>query len=195
MLENLQKLYIKRVETFGQENPTTITAGVDLAINYLKVERVIECERLLTKLMPITTRVHGKDHRQTRKAVSSLRLATVRYVMVNHHLQWQHFQALRYEDDGTQCIVQGPIESPRNIREEQIISVQSNGCSLFYVLDTPVVCFGLKSAQHLNGAVGELRERDEMTGRYKVHFEDKNLKPRMIKPENVRIVFELPDMK
>ena len=189
---------MKYIETFGQENPTTITAGVDLAINYLKVERVIECERLLGKLIPIATRVHGKDHRQTRKAVSILRQAKVRYVTVNHHLQWQSFQALRYEDDGARCILQGPIESPRNIKEEQIISVETlfeNGCYLGYFPDTPVVCFGLKTAQHLNGAVGELKERDEMTGRYKVQFEDKNLKPRMIKPKNVRIVFELSDMK
>ena len=116
---------MKYIETFGQENPTTITAGVDLAINYLKVERVIECERLLGKLIPIATRVHGKDHRQTRKAVSILRQAKVRYVTVNHHLQWQSFQALRYEDDGARCILQGPIESPRNIKEEQIISVET----------------------------------------------------------------------
>ena len=94
---------------------------------------MIECERLLTKLIPISTRVHGKDHRQTRKAVSSLRQAKVRYVMVNHHLQWHHFQAIRYEDDGAQCIVQGPIQSPRNIKEEQIHRNESHLIQRYFI--------------------------------------------------------------
>jgi hypothetical protein len=29
--------------------------------------------------------------------------------------------------------------------------------------------------------------------RYGVYFEDKSIKPKSVKPENVRILFELPD--
>jgi hypothetical protein len=58
----------------------------------------------------------------------------------------------------------------------------------------PVVCHGLKNnAAHLNGKIGDIRSFDETTGRYGVYFEDESIKPRSVKPRNLRILFELPD--
>lgn len=154
---------------------------------------MLQSERLLTKLTTLCRRVHGPDHRLTLKAEMYLQECKVRYVMVNHQLEWKTFEALRYEEDGEVCVVKGPINEQEEV---ETFAVFTNGASLFYKMDgTPVVCHGLKSATHLNGKIGDLRSRDRLTGRYKVHFEDKNLEPRMIKRENIRILFELPESR
>ena len=47
---------------------------------------------------------------------------------------------------------------------------------------------------HLNGKTGELRpSRDEASGLFVVHFEDKDLEPRPMKQEFIRILFDLPE--
>ncbi len=58
---------------------------------------------------------------------------------------------------------------------------------------TPVICQGLVKASHLNGKVADVRFWDEQTGRCKIHFEEEGLKPCMVKPGNVRILFKLPN--
>jgi hypothetical protein len=55
----------------------------------------------------------------------------------------------------------------------------------------PVICHGLVSASHLNGKVGETSALQK-DGRLAVHFEDKSQEPASVKPENLRIAFELP---
>ena len=71
------------------------------------------------------------------------------------------------------------------------IIVDANDVSLY--LGTPVVCHGLKNASHLNGKIGDVRERQNKSGRYLVHFEDSSLKPCLVKHVNVRILFDLPE--
>jgi hypothetical protein len=55
----------------------------------------------------------------------------------------------------------------------------------------------LVSASHLNGELGEVRDfKDNEVGlRLVVYFEKKGAKPSLVKLENLRIVFELPDEK
>jgi hypothetical protein len=58
----------------------------------------------------------------------------------------------------------------------------------------PVICHGLISASHLNGELGDVRHfKDSNDGiRVGVQFERKGLKSALVKPENLRIAFELP---
>ena len=60
----------------------------------------------------------------------------------------------------------------------------------------PVICHGMVSASHLNGMLGEVRlpKKDESRTRLslEVHFEKKGVKSALVKPENLRIAFELP---
>ena len=86
----------------------------------------------------------------------------------------------------------GPITKPRNIEEESALTVASS--SIFPGLGCPVVCHGLKNASRLK-ATREPRSVHEKNSeiRFAVHFEDKSIKPALIKPENLRIVVELPD--
>ena len=103
------------------------------------------------------------------------------------------FLALRYENDGEVCVVKGPITGPRQVDDEWTHHVESNlivpaeGCA--------VICHGLVSASHLNGRLGDVRDMKKSgTGiRLAVHFEKKKgEKSALVKPENLRIVFELP---
>ncbi len=102
------------------------------------------------------------------------------------------FQALRYKNDGEICVVTGPVKQPRQEEDERIPHVVNNlvipakGC--------PVICHGLVSGSHLNGELGEVRAlSNNITGfQLEMHFEKTNLKPASVKPENLRIFFELP---
>ena len=88
--------------------------------------------------------------------------------------------------------MQGPNACPRNIQEEEIFAVDTT--DLRYGLHTPVICHGLEGPlSDLNGKMGDLRSWEEKSEAFKVHFEDKELEPRTVKSENIRILFELPD--
>ena len=57
-----------------------------------------------------------------------------------------------------------------------------------------VICHGLVKASHFNCKVGD-RGTMHLTrsgARIEVHFEDKSQKSALVKPENLRIAFELP---
>jgi hypothetical protein len=155
--------------------------------------RTIEAERLATKLAMISRQVHGPEHRFTIKADELLKRCKERYVYVPPDAQ--EFQALRYENDGEICVVQGPVTKPRNMEDERIYHVDSH--LIIPCVDCTVICHGLVSASHLNGELGVARDvKKSGTGiRFAVHFEKKNLKSAFVKPENLRIAFELPSEK
>ena len=66
--------------------------------------------------------------------------------------------------------------------------IPSEGCA--------VICHGLISASHLNGELGEVRNiRGSGTEiRLGVNFEKKGVKSALVKPVNLRIAFELPEL-
>ena len=161
---------------------------MNLATTLEKAHHSIEAERLLTKLVAISKRVHGPDHNVTKEAESNLQRCKVRCVRINSRIGV--FQALRYEEDGKKCVVQGPIANPRNIQEGGTLTVDSSDV-LRFALGTPVVCDGLKKATHLNGKVGDLRYWDEDNECYKVHFEGGGLES--MRAKFLRILFELPE--
>jgi hypothetical protein len=87
---------------------------------------------------------------------------------------------------------EGPIDDPQNKHNDEIHRVESHlvlpriGCI--------VICHGLVSAPHLNGELGDVRgdvKHDGNEIRLAVYFEEKSLKSVWVKPENLRIVFEL----
>ena len=102
---------------------------------------------------------------------------------------------MRYENEGEICIVSGPVTEPRNTADERTYHIANSqvipkkGCT--------VICNGLANASHLNGELGEVRYVKQIeTGiRLVVHFEKKSLKSAFVKPENLRIAFELPSEK
>ena len=115
-----RKMYALYVKKLGQENTSTIEAGVKLAKSLKNVFRSIEAERLLVKLAATSKQVHGSSHCVTGKVESEFQ--DLRYVDVKYQRQLKLFQALRYEEGGRKCVVQGPISEPRNIRDEEVLT-------------------------------------------------------------------------
>ena len=142
------------------------------------------------KLAASSRRVHGPGHNCSISLDEKVKECKSRYVIVMP--DDKRFQALRYKNDGGICVVTGPITQPRLEDDERIFHVANNlkipdkGC--------PVICHGLVSASYLNGELGEVRAlSNNITGfRLGVHFEKTNLKPALVKPENMRISFEFP---
>jgi hypothetical protein len=146
----------------------------------------IEAERLVMKLAADSRRVHGPEHNCTATADALLEKCKKRFVYYDE----KKFEALRYEDDGEICVVTGPVTEPRQADKEQILRVALTVPKLGCV----VVCTGLVSSPHLNGKLGDVRYGKFVGSvfRIDVHFEDAELKSAWVKPENLRIVFELP---
>lgn len=175
---------------------STILHGLNYASMLRTSKREIEAERLLNKLVADSRRIHGREHICTRLANEWLLRSLTRYVYILPDCnEEQVFQALRYEDEGEIYVVKGPISRPRNDEDEGIFHVESNLISLHSGI--PVICHGLVIASHLNGQVGDVRggryNNDGML-RLEVHFEKKSLKSAFVKPENVRVAFELPSI-
>ena len=152
----------------------------------------IEAERLLTKYAPISRRIHGVSHAQTKNIETTLAKCKARLVILE---EGEVFQALRYEDSGDKCVVQGPVKKNSHYEGRSKGAVYTvDSSSLLIANGTPIVCQGLVKGAHLNGKLADVRSFDEVKERYTIHFEDTKLKPVAVKKENVRIVFDLPDI-
>jgi hypothetical protein len=183
------EIYERSIHTNGMDSEDTLQLGLNYANVLQKVNR-IEAERIITNLSTISRRVHGPEHRITTEAVKVLELCKERYVIVLP--DDKVFEALRYENDGEICVVQGPITEPRNIADERMYHVANK--LVIPIVGCPVICHGLVSASHLNGMLGEVRHfKQDGTGlRLGVYFEKKGVKSALVKPENLRIAFHLP---
>ena len=188
---NAKSEYERNKVSFGLTSVKTMEAGLWYVGALVSAQNAIEAEQLAAKLAADCRRVHGLEHKITISADEVLKDCKTRYVFVMP--ERKRFQALRYENDGKICVVTGPIPvtGPRNVDNEKMLHFEnglimpSNGC--------PVICHGLLSASHLNGKLGDVRT-EKLCGneiRLAVHFEDKSLKSALVKPENVRIAFEL----
>eukprot|EP00985_Skeletonema_marinoi_P023699 scaffold15916_cov67-Skeletonema_marinoi.AAC.3 len=110
----LQRIYYECLRIYGHNSCMTIRAGVNLAKALLDETRTIEAEKLLSKLVDISLSTHGHEHRSTKEAMSVLTSARECKVVVRLDDVSGWFQALRYENEGEDCVVQGPIADPRN---------------------------------------------------------------------------------
>lgn len=190
-LKQCQKMYELAVKTFGQDTPDTIRKGVNLSIALREAHRGIEAERLLIKLAATSKQVHGLDHKTTKLAVTYRQKCKDRRVKVEGKSNW--FQAIRYEEGGEKLVVQGPIAEPRNVEEEEMLTIAPPDDIFGLAQGTPVICTGLKLQTHLNGKIGDVRSRGEETDCYLVYFEDEELDPQPVKAKFLRILFELPE--
>ena len=204
------KKYELFTKEFGADNTKTIEAGVQVVLALFKEFRTIEAERLLSKLIVTSRRVLGESHGTTQFCMATAKMVKRRRVFLKKEGgdddeidQDKVYDALRYTDDG-KCVLQGPIENKPEYdpridgeveRDESAEIFEVDATDVILSKGLPVVCIGLQKAAHLNGKIGDRRDFDEKTGRYALHFEDKALKPVMVKPENLRIVFELPELE
>ena len=208
-LENKKKLYFHCIEKFGADSETTIQSGIAFATSLRMSYYSIDAERLATQLAATSLRVYGENHICTKKCVKKMNrvfkrriiLIKKRFLMMSGASPSSEYEdgvyvALRYENDGQNLIFAGPF---------QTYDDEEEGWNFFCIVSALVIpmpgcaitCHGLINASHLNGKLGEVRSeaKDGSKGyRLVVHFEDKSLKPVTIKPENLRIAFELPSV-
>jgi hypothetical protein len=191
-LEKLRVAYESYIDQYGVDFVSSIACGEEYARALLiDANHRIDAWRLLNKLISSSRRIHGSEHEQTLKLKE---LFNMIHVVVVRDQDYGVFQALRYEGD--QCVVQGPIQQPRIPSEEKVLKVTIHDNNVILSPGTPVICHGLKNAAYLNGKIGESRGYDKdarIEQRYGVLFDDESIIPKSVKPENLRILFELPE--
>ena len=199
--DNKFKHTIKYLREEYNKDPSS---GNDLLMALQSKLCIIECERLLEEMIPWSRRVNGPNHDETTELLSTLDRITTRRVKVLTP-EIVTYKALRYIENGDKCVLQGPLAKPRLEEAEEIKTIVVESDKVLILPGVPVVCHGLKNASHLNGKIGDVRgygkgkmgdvRREFGNGgafRYSVHFEDESLKPCLVKPENVRVLFDLP---
>ena len=204
LLENSRHKYEYFINTSsGLASESAIMSGIYYASRLAHARRGIEAERLAVELASVSRRVLGPAHVCTKEADDTVRKAKNRYVTIVNFGD-KIFRALRYENDGEMCVVTGPMITELSAEGGQRpVGRAADNTRILHVPSHLIIpgekcavnCHRLVSASHLNGKVGDVRRgfHNNITGfRLGVHFENKNLMPVLVKPENLRIVFELP---
>ena len=192
-LASIQVDYEKSVKEKGEGARNTMQMGINLVQAYRSASRTIECEQLAKKLATTSRQVYGPEHPFTKELkfyLTSLKRRTLGVYTENGVLE---YEVLRPAEEEGKYIVKGPsLQNPRNLEEEAVLTVPVDD---YFTLapGTPVICHGLINAAHLNGKIGEAASLDHKTDRYVVRFQDKSQKSALVKPGNLRIVFDLPD--
>lgn len=196
LLNNSKAVYEHQIAALGATSVATINVGLAYAGRLKHEKHDIEAERLITKLLADSRRVHGPEHNVTVCAEKLLDDYKQRYVMCIKSKQM--YQALRYESSG-ELIIKGPVLKPED-KDEEILKVDPKFVVPFWaaMYGCPVMCHGLVGAPQLNGKLGDVRDISSKGKdgeiRLEVHFEDKSLKPSMalIKHVNLKVAFDLP---
>ena len=204
LLENSRHKYEYFINTSsGLASESAIMSGIYYASRLAHARRGIEAERLAVELASVSRRVLGPGHVCTKEADDTVRKAKNRYV-TGVNIGDKIFWALRYENDGEMCVVTGPMITELSAEGGQRpVGKAADDARILHVPSHLIIpgekcavnCHQLVSISHLNGKVGDVRRgfHNNITGfRLEVHFENKNLMPVLVKPENLRIVFELP---
>ena len=192
LLDAARDIYKRKISSDGLTSVQAMQSGVTYAERLKHAHRGIESERLVMKLADGSLRVHGPDHNITISAHELLKAYKKRHVFELSNISIL-FLALRYESEGCVCVVTGPIANPRQEEDERNFCVASD--LVIPSLGCPAICCGLVSASHLNGKLGDVRSfHNTASGlRLAVHFENKSQKSALVRPENLRIAFELPN--
>jgi hypothetical protein len=185
-VDTLRKIHAYLQRTIGENDPQTIGAGADVAEALCLSYHSIEAERMLSKLVETSRRVHGMGHEITKRTMAYLQRMKERIVITQ---DGQPFIALRYENNGDVCIVKDPTTD-----DENEIKISASGMIAYF--GTPVSCIDLQEQlTHLNGKIGDVRKVDLEVGTCQVHFEEAGLEHAEIKFKNLRIVFALPPVE
>ena len=188
--------YESCIAKHGSEHAGTIFAGVDVAMNLSSLHRTIEAERLIRKLVPLSRRILGPHHDTTKRAESVQdRIIVQRIVYIagtvydaDGRVEEYPYRALRYDNNGMDIVVHGPLTKPKNKQTQLTVPA----ASVSPAPGAPVMIIGLDNqTSHFygNGKIGDLREWNTFN---MVYFDDKLLQPYIVPPEFLRVVFDLP---
>jgi len=185
-----------------------IVAGVFLALAAQNSQAPeIAAERYLTaaanyyNIQCLTNPNYPKNQlNESKRALSQLK----RMVLVkrDNDKKGELYEFLKYDDDGTSCVVKGPIHlgsDPKEGRDGYLSEDSYEGAKVItvkrkdvYFMDkTPVECQGLVGEESpLNGKIGTVS--DTKDDDVLVSFEDRALRAESIPRGNLRVVSKLP---
>ena len=197
-LVHWRERYNVDIELVGENHPVALNCGILLFRALHREGNQIEAERLLSKLVDTSRRIHGVEHNVTKEYSALLQKTKGRLVdLITAQGEVLCYLALRYENDGENIVVVGPLptcpDDERKLDEEKTMTINSKDATP--QIGTPVTCHGLRpnSMTHLNGKIGEIRDYSEDYRICFIHFEEEGLEPAEVKLENVRILFDLPE--
>lgn len=183
------KQNIKNLERHYKMFPSDSTK-LQLSMGLLAGGRCIEAQRMNLEILTNSRQVNGMNHTHTVGSEENYMVITTRRVNVRGKGN-KYFKLIEYTSAGGKCVVRGPMTYEGWGNEGKTFTVSIGDVT--YLPPVPVVCQGLKGASHLNGKIGDAREFNDDVGRYKVYFEDTKLKSVLVKKENLRVLFELPE--
>ena len=188
LLQERLKMMTKQFGGLGTHGIKT-----DLTNALLGAGRVIEAERLIDELYDTSRRANGENHPDTKGVEEHRNVVKAKRVQFRNGNP-ETYMLVNYTDSGDKCVIRGPITYEKfGVGEGTTSTVKVSDVA--FLPPVPVICVGLKGAHHLNGEVGDAREYNPENDRYTVVFEDPKLKSALVKYENLRVVFDLPEKK
>lgn len=189
-LKHSRRMYKICTGEYGHEDAESIKVGTNLAIDLRNAKHSVEALRLLPQLVSTSKRVHGADHSLTKRVESTYHQYKIRRVLFKSQRGgWKHYQAIRYEDDFENIVIQGPLGEVK----KDMVTFTVPSTAVLPSLGTPVVAHGLEPYSNHNGKIGDLRSWEKDAGSYEVVFEEKDVWPCSLKPKNFHILFDLGD--
>jgi len=188
-------------ETAVTNNATAsaIRCGLNYSEALQKVGYTIKAQRITTKQLQISQRLHGPNHSLTERASHALILNRYRGMK----FEGQDYALMKYKKAKDKYIVRGPLDMGNfthiscEIGKKSMVSIAN--CRL--ADRTPIIIHGLGPPQaHLNGKIGENLGEDTamvMIGdilrvvSYNIRLEVGG--EVRISSENLRILFDVPD--
>ena len=82
-LEKAQDLYDLRVAKHGEGDTLALHEGINLAMSLWRTNRASEAEQLLTRLAKVSKRIHGSQHKLTKKIEAELHDFKIREEFLN----------------------------------------------------------------------------------------------------------------
>lgn len=206
-LMNLRQVY-EIHEKKGVHSSSAISAGIHLAEGLQDSNHAVEAQRLIIKLYKVSKQVLGPEHHMTQWAGRIVAEVKYHEVTLGTMFARHEYMLLGYKEETNQYLIHGPIhstwmtkegeETPPS-KEEEKLYVDIND----FMLDsgTPVIVHGLPHPHdHLNGQIadiiafkiGDIFVKWNASG-YAVRFEDESLGTFDVSPDNIRILFDLPE--
>jgi len=188
-------------ELDGRNSEWAFQSTLLLAISLLKEGKVKESLGTLKGRLDDARRFLGPDHPTTKemedgveyfqKAMEEAPYAapTISAFLIsgNPALNGKEVMVLRATKDGLKYIIQLP--DPATPTSNAPTKVKVLPTKLIFSNGAPVECFGLLNPRHLNGKKAKVQSFDKEKGSYRVEFCDTSLKPCLVKPENVKLLF------
>jgi hypothetical protein len=206
----------QHLQLHGPDHFISMQMSLALACRLRQFHHSVEGERMMVKLLDSSRRIYGPHHHLTEEIEVYLRVMKTRLVriFVGDLVQKKVFQALRYEDDGTKCVVRlNPFQRPKCLdpltfgdmvqfysslqksggsgprENEETMTVKSK--DIAYLEGTVVLCHVSRGknngyAKKIGMVTGHVKDRS-----YNVCFEDTDLKQLSVHHDNTRIVFDL----